>query len=328
MSKRILVLVHTDLVPPDNPVEIDRYTTPWVVEYDVITQLRKSGHEVQAVGLYNTLDPLLEAINSFKPDVVFNLLEEFNGDSKMDYHIVALLESLNIKYTGCCSKGLILAKDKALSKKILKYHSLGTAGFVTIPRQKRLSFSKKLKYPLIVKCLYEEASLGIAQASIVNSEEKLSERVEYIHLKLDQDAIAEEFIEGRELYVGIIGNVQLKALPIWELQFTKVDDSGKEIYSRSAKWNKEYRKRRGIKTGPAQLDKAVANQIIKSCKKLYRVLNLSGYARIDLRLTDDNRIYILEANPNPNLAFDDEFAQSAKYDGINYADLLEMILLK
>lgn len=326
MSKLIYVIVHTDLEPPEKPEDINRFETPWVTEYDVIQQLKKNGHEVKVIGLYNDLSPLLEAIKEKKPDIVFNLLEEFNGDSQMDYHIVALLEALKVKYTGCNSKGLALAKDKALSKKILKHHHVGTPNFYTLPKGKKRKLPKNLRYPLIVKCLYEEASYGIAQASVVASEDKLQERVQYIHEKLEQDAIIEEFIEGTELYVGVIGNKQLKTLPIWELKFENVDNPEKEIYSQRAKWNEKYRKRKGIETGPAKLDKAVEDKVIKTCKKVYQILNLNGYARIDIRLTAENKIYILEANPNPNIASDDEFAKSAAHMKVKYKDLIEELM--
>lgn len=326
MSKLIYVLVHKDLVPPNAPEKVDRFESPWVTEYDVISQLKINGHSVKVIGLYDELSPLLSAINEKKPDLVFNMLEEFNGNSQMDYHIVALLEALKIKYTGCNSKGLAIAKDKALSKKILKYHHLGTPIFFTLPRNKKRKLPKNIRYPQIIKCLYEEASLGIAQASIVTNEEKLWERVRYIHEKLNQDAIIEEFIEGKELYVGILGNNYLKALPIWELKFENVNNPEKEIYSQRAKWNENYRQRKGIETAAADLDKRTQEKVIKTCKKVYQVLNLTGYARIDLRLTKDGKIYILEANPNPNIASDDEFAKSAAYGNMNYANLIEEII--
>lgn len=326
MSKLIYVMVHTDLVPPQKVETLDRFETAWVTEFDVISQLKKNGHKVEVIGLYDSLDPLLDAIKRKKPDIVFNLLEEFNGDSQMDYHIVALLEAMKIKYTGCNSKGLAIAKDKALSKKILKHHHLSTANFFTLPKGKKRKLPKHLNYPLIIKCLYEEASYGIAQASIVASEEKLWERIQYIHEKLEQDAIIEEFIEGKEIYVGLIGNKQLKPLPIWELKFENVDNPEKEIYSQRAKWNEKYRKRKGIETGPAKFDKTLEEKIIKTCKKVYQVLNLSGYARIDLRINQGGKIYILEANPNPNIASDDEFAKSAAHAKIKYKDLLEELI--
>ena len=325
MSKRILLLVHKDLVPDQSKVP-DRYDCPWVTEYDVLKTLEELGYEVKVLGLIHDIQKLIEEINAFKPYCVFNLLEEFNFDTQSDYKVLALLDMLNIKYTGCNPKGLLLARDKAISKKILKHHRIGTPKFFTMKKKRKVKVPKTMNYPLIVKCLFEEASLGIAQASIVNSEEKLKERVEYIHSKLNEDAIVEEFIAGKEIYVGVLGNIKLSNLPLWELRFENVDEPEKEIYSEQAKWNKKYRKRKGIHSQVADLPKDVETKIIKAVKNTYRALNLTGYARIDLRLTDENKVYILEANPNPNIAMDDEFAESAKAVGIAYKDLIEKLI--
>lgn len=185
---------------------------------------------------------------------------------------------------------------------------------------------KTLKYPLIVKCLFEEASYGIAKASVVHSEEKLLERVKYIHEKLEQDALIEEFIPGREFFVGITGNKQLKTYPIWELVYNNVETPELEIYTERAKWNEQYRSRKGIDTKAAKLPTTLENKIIDTCKKVYHLLNLTGCARIDLRVTNDHKIYILEANPNPNLAVDDELAKSAAHAKITYNELIQTIL--
>jgi D-alanine-D-alanine ligase len=326
MSKRILLLVHPDLIPPQDQESPDRYKSPWITEYDVYSQLKSDQFDIEFHGLYNDLDSLQDKLKEYNPHIVFNLLEEFNGDPKSDYKIVSLLEMLNIKYTGCNSKGLLIARDKALSKKVLKHHKIATPNFLTFPKNKKKKIPKNLTYPLIVKCLYEEGSFGLAQASIVNSLEKLKERLAYIHTNLDKDAIIEEFIEGKEFYVGVIGNKKLKTLPIWELQFENVDDPEKEIYSSRAKWNEKYRKRKGIKSAKAQIDKMLSEKIMKTCKKTYQVLNLSGYARIDLRVTKEGRVFVIEANPNPNIAIDEEFTLSAMELGYTYSDLLKEIM--
>jgi D-alanine-D-alanine ligase len=327
VSKRVLVIAHPDLIPPENILlEPDRYETPWITEYDVTKALQSLEYEVEVIGVLNDIGPLLEKINSYKPHHIFNLLEEFNMDPQNDYKIVALLDMLNIKYTGCNAKGLLIARDKALTKKILQHHKIGTPSFYTLPKNKKRKLPKKISFPVIVKCLYEEASLGIAQASICNSIEKLEERIHFIHKKLNQDALIEEFIEGKELYVGIIGNKKTYNLPIWELQFKNVEKPNKEIYSSRAKWNKKYRDRKGIDNGPANLDSYTEEKIIKTCKKVFQLLGLSGYARIDLRLTTEGKIYILEANPNPNIASDDEFAKSANHIKIKYNELIEQLL--
>ncbi|MCB0357717.1 MAG: ATP-grasp domain-containing protein, partial [Bdellovibrionales bacterium] len=188
---------------------------------------------------------------------------------------------------------------------------------------------KKLKlksFPLIVKCLNEEASLGIATASIANTAEKVMERVKFIHQQYNTEAIVEEFIPGIELYVGVLGNLRLQTLPVWQLFFDDVDSPDKEIYSERAKFNKNYRQRKGIRTGPAEISEELEKRVVDIAKKTYRALDLNGYARIDLRVTEDQRIYVLEANPNPDISKSDEFAMSAKKDKINYKELLTKIL--
>ena len=308
------------------PKKIDRSNTPWITEFDVMTALKESNNSFDILGIDTSLEELLQTLQSRKYSIIFNLLEEFKSNSRMESKIVALMELFEQKYTGCNSKGLLIAKDKALSKKILKYHHLATAQFFTFPKGKKKKVPKRLVYPLIVKCLYEEASYGIAKASVVHSEEKLYERVMYIHDQLDQDAIVEEFIEGKEYYVGVLGKKNLKTLPIIELHFDKTDTPEKEIYSSQAKWNENYRTRNGIRTQIAKLNKPLEDKINRFCKKAYKALNLSGYARMDIRVTKTEHIFLLEANPNPNIAIDDDFAKSANAVGTSYNQLIEQLI--
>lgn len=328
MKKRILVLVHESLVPPklSGLSAEEKKDKLWETEYDVISTLIKMKYEVRVLGAQYELTPIRSVIDDFKPHLVFNLLEEFHSEAIFDQNIVSYLELLKVAYTGCNPRGMILARDKALAKKVLNYHRIKTAQFKVYRRKDKLKAPKRLKYPVIVKCLNEEASMGLAKASVVNSHEKLFERVKYIHENCDDDAIAEEFIEGREMYVGIFGNKRLKALPVWELVFAKTDNPEKEFYSSRAKFNPKYRKEKGIDTNKAKITTELEQHIQNVCKKVYKVLNLSGYARIDLRLTHQNEIYILEANPNPDIAIEDEFALSAKYAKISYKDLIKKII--
>jgi D-alanine-D-alanine ligase len=329
MKKKILVLVHSQLVPPENVGRLtsdERMEKPWITEYDVISTLKKNGHTLKVLGVYSDLQVIKDAITDFNPHLVFNLLEEFDGNVLFDQNVVSFLELLGIPYTGSNPRGLMIARDKALTKKILTYHRIKTPKFFVYPKKRKIKLPPQTAYPLIVKCLNEEASYGIAQASIVQNEEKFLERLQYVHEKLGVDAIAEEFIEGREFYVGVMGNYQLKTLPIWELCFDKAQTPSKEIYSRRAKWNKEYRKRKGIDSKPAELSIDLEKKIHSICRKAYKDLNLTGYARIDLRMDKENNIYVIEANPNPNIAMDDEFASSAKYKGLNYRRLLDKLL--
>lgn len=320
--------MHKDLIPPENPLEkdVDRFKTPWVTEYDVMKTLRENGREPRALGVDADIGELVQAIKEESPSLVFNLLEQFNNDPAMDYHVVTLLELHGLVYTGCNPKGLVVGRDKALSKKILKYHKIATPKFFTVKAREKLKIPKKVEYPLIVKCALEEASYGIAKASVVNNLEKLQERVEYLQKELGQDVIIEEFVEGKEVYVGVIGNKNLKVLPAWELKYNNVDKPEKEIYSQKAKWDFKYRQRKGIDHARADISEDLEKKVQQVCKKTYRALGLSGYARVDLRIDKEEKIHVLEANPNPNIAWDDEFAQSAKHAGISYSKLIELII--
>lgn len=327
-AKKIIVLMHEDLVPPEG-VSLsaeEREKSPFKTEYDVVRTLKKNGHTVHTLGVYDDLGVIREAVTREKPHVIFNLLEEFKGNTLFDSNVVSFLELMGVPYTGSNPRGLMLARDKALAKKIMSYHRLKTPKFHVFLKNKKVKLPKALKYPLIVKCLWEEASYGISKGSVVHSEAKLLERIEFIRENLQTDALVEEFVAGRELYVGILGNDRLEALPVWELSFDNVREPGEEIYSANAKFNSEYRKRKGIGTGPAKLSADEARRIQDVCKRVYQTLHLSGYARIDLRLTDEGQIMILEANPNPDICFDDEFAEAALKAGWKYPDLLEKIV--
>ncbi len=186
---------------------------------------------------------------------------------------------------------------------------------------------KRLPFPLIVKSLTQEASIGISQASVVETDEKLNERVTFIHESIGTTAIAEQYIEGRELYVGILGNQTLQALPVWELFFTNMPSDAKRIATDRVKWSVKYQKKYGIDSGAAtELTEEVSSRIQHVCKRAFRALELSGYARIDLRLDEDGHVWLLEANPNPQIAKGEDFAASAEKIGIGYDALLQRIL--
>ncbi len=325
---RIAVLVHASLVPPDDAEGLtDKEMAEFKCEFDVIATLKEMGHQVKLIGLYDDLGPLREAIIDWKPDISFILLEEFHGVATYDQAIVAYLELMRQPYTGCNHRGLMLSRDKALAKKILTHARIPTPKFVVYDKGQSIKRPKQLKYPLFVKSVLEDASLGISQSSIVNSDEELVERVKFVHDKVGTDAIAEQYIEGRELYVGIIGNERLKTFPIWEMVFKNLPEGTAPIATRKVKWDEEYQKKIGITTEAAQnLPEGLPAKISSVCKRVYRALNMSGFARIDLRLSGDGRIYVLEANANPNLSFGEDFAESAEHGGISYEELLTRIL--
>jgi D-alanine-D-alanine ligase len=320
--------MHRDLVPPEDlkDGDFDRDQPDWITEFDVITNLKKMSHEVLTLGVDSDLKIIRNSIEQFNPHMVFNLLEEFDGEAIFDQNVVSYLELLRIPYTGCNPRGLILARDKALTKKVLAFHRIKTPKFCVYPKNKLKKRPKHLEFPLIVKCLYEDASYGIAQASVVRSDEKLAERVNYINQKLGVDAIAEEFIEGREFYVGILGNYRHTVLPTWELVMENVENPEKELYSGRAKWNNKYRQRKGIKSRRATLDNELEKQVQTIAKKAYKALGLNGYARIDFRISLDGEVYVLEVNPNPDISSTEDFACSAKAAKLNYRKLLHKIL--
>ncbi len=327
-KKRVLAIMHKNLVPPESIEGLtEAQIAPFKTEYDVITACRKLGHEVRAQGIQSDLSVLGKTVEEFKPHIVFNLLEEFDGEAVMDQNVVSYLELIKLPYTGCSPRGLILARDKGLSKKILSYHRIRVPAFAVFPRRKPVKRPHRLSFPLFVKSLVEEASLGIAQASVVDDDEKLKERVAFIHERIGTDAIAEQYVEGRELYVGILGNHRLKIFPIWELKFTKTNGDVPLIATAKVKFDLEYQKKIGVVTCEAKdLAPEAAQGIIRLCKRIYRSLGLRGYARIDMRMTVDGQVYVLEANPNPQLARGEDFAESARAVGISYEELIQQII--
>jgi D-alanine-D-alanine ligase len=230
-------------------------------------------------------------------------------------------------YTGCNPRGLMLAHDKALSKKILSYHRIAVPDFAVYPLGRVVRRAQRLEFPLLVKSATEEASLGISQASLVNSDEKLKDRVAFIHEQLRTDALVEEYIEGRELYVGVLGNIRLKTLPVWEMLFSKMPEGVAHIATAKVKWDHDYQVRNGISTRVAKdLPVGLEEHLPRLCKRIYRLLSLSGYARLDFRMNNEGKVYLLEANPNPNLAYGEDFAESANQGGVAFEELLQRIV--
>lgn len=324
---RVLALMHPQLVPPDSLAgHEEKEINLWKTEFDVVSTLRKAGHEVQPLGVQHELQPIREAVESWKPDVVFNLLEEFHSETTYDQNVASYLELLRIPYTGCNPRGLILARGKALAKKLVAFHRIRTPAFAVMPRGRAIRRPARLAFPLIVKSATEHASVGIAQASVVDSEEKLAERVAFVHQRLGSDALVEQYVEGRELYVGVLGNDRLTVLPVWELGFGTMPDSVTPIATARVKHDAEYQEKWGITEGAAKdLPPAVEAAVTRICKRIYRTIELDGYARLDFRLAASGELYFLEANPNPEIAEKEEFARSAKHAGIGYSDLLQRI---
>jgi len=324
---RVVMLGHEDLIPPDTLDGVEnKAKEPWRTEYDVVSTLRGMGHEVWPVGVRSELGVIRQAIEEHKPHITFNLLEDFDGYPLFDQHVVSYLELRKQKYTGCNPRGLTLAHDKALTKKILAYHRIPVPRFAFFPLKRKVRLPKRLRFPVFVKSVSDEGSAGIAQASLVRGSEKLAERVDFIHRQNQTHAIAEEYIEGREIYVGVIGNERLQAYTPWELVMKNLPEGAPLIATGKVKWDVKYQKKIGLVTQPAKLEPQAKMEFERLSKRIYRILGLSGYARIDYRLTEDGRMYVLEVNPNPQIAQKEDFADSAEHCGVKYGALLQKII--
>ena len=330
MKKKLKVLALFDAIAPttiDQDLTTELKTDDWKTEAHVLDALKELGHDSGHLAIFDDIDLLRQKVKIFQPDVIFNLADQFKNNRSFDQNIVSVLAMQGVPFTGCGATGLTLCKHKGISKKILGYHRIHVPGFVVLPRGRRVGRPRRLKFPILVKPLKEESSLGISQASFVENNDQFRERVQFIHEKYDNDVIAEEYIEGRELYVSILGNHRLDVFPIRELVFREVPPDEPKIATYKAKWDEEYRKRWGLQNQFAEgLDPAVVRRIEQTCRRIYRLLTIDGYARLDLRLTPRNEVYFIEANPNPMLAGDEDFAQSALKGGLTYPQLIARIL--
>jgi D-alanine-D-alanine ligase len=324
---RVLLLADESLLPPDNasllsPEEI----LPFKNEYHVITALSSMGHDVKLVGVTQDMRVLRLAADEFNPHIVFNLLVEMHGYSMFEPHVVSYLELIRQPYTGCNPRGLMLAHDKALTKKILAYHRIAIPEFAVFPYRRMRRNLRNLKFPLLVKSLIEEGSEAISRASLVQNEEALMERVEFVHRKTRGAAIAEQYIPGREIYASVLGNQRLRTFTPWELFMEKLPDGVPNIATSRMKWNRKYQKKIGVVTREADLAKEQRAVIDRLSTRIFRILSLSGYARLDFRLAEDGTLYLIEANPNPDISNDEDFAEAANHAGVGYEDLLQKIM--
>jgi D-alanine-D-alanine ligase len=296
-------------------------------EADVLSCLEKLGHQVETLAVFDDVVSIVEKLKEFMPDVVFNLTESFHSNRAHEPNIPALLELMRARYTGAKPDGLILCKDKALAKKVLLYHRLRVPHFVISPESRPLKRLRRFVFPAFVKPVSEESSDGIAKASFAKSEEEALERARFIHEKFQCDALIEEYIEGRELYVSVMGNSKLTVFPPREIFFEQMPEDEPKFATFKAKWDDTYRKKWGIKNGPArELPPGLQDKLTRLARKVYRVLKIRGLGRIDVRLTAGGEIVIIEANPNPSLAREEDFAQSAAAAGVDYEQLIQKIL--
>jgi D-alanine-D-alanine ligase len=325
------VLVLFDVASPAAPDEdfspeaLKQQDKP--TEADVIECLKRLGHDVETLAVYNDVTAIIDKVKTYGPDVVFNLSESFHHDRAHEANLPALLDLMKVRYTGCGPEALLLCKDKALAKKVLAYHRVRLPHFVVSHRAHPLRRLRRFVFPAFIKPVGEESSDGISQASFARDENEALERVKFLHQKFECDALIEEYIEGRELYVSVLGNTRLQVFPPRELFFEQMPEDAPKFATFRAKWNQRYRDKWGIKNGPAKpLPDGVAEHLTQLARKVYGVLKIRGFGRIDVRLTPRGEVFVLEANPNPSLAQEEDFAQSAAAAGIDYDALIQQIL--
>ena len=296
-------------------------------EADVLACLQRLGHEVETLAVFNDVVCIIDKLKTFAPDVVFNLTESFHSNRAHEPNIPALLELMKARYTGARPDGLMICKDKALAKKVLTYHRVRVPHFVISTEARPLKRLRRFIFPAFVKPVSEESSEGVSKASFARSEEEALERARFIQEKFHCDALIEEYIEGRELYLSVMGNRKLSVFPPREIFFDQVPDDEPKFATFKAKWNDAYRKKWGIQNGPArELPPGLEEKLARLARKVYRVLKIQGLGRIDVRLTAAGEIVTIEANPNPSLAREDDFAQAAATAGVDYDTLIQRIL--
>ena len=327
MSRKLHVtaLVDGTTVPENDPEFTGTPAVP-TTEHYVARALRELGHNVSILPVEEDVGEIVAALIRGKPDLVFNLTEHFGGDRRFDKNIAALLEILDIPFTGSGAMGLMLCRDKRLCKQLLSLHRTRVPSFASLPLNRPIRVPRTVRYPLVVKPAFEDSSEGISNASLVVNEDALAERVRFVHEGWQQAVIAEEYIEGRELYVGVLGNQKLLVLPIRECFFNSEGNKGPQMATYRVKFNAEYRKKWNITFGFAELDPATIKAVERTCKKAYHVLQIRDYGRIDLRLTPENKLVVLEANPNPDIADGEELAEAAGKSGISYQELIARVL--
>jgi D-alanine-D-alanine ligase len=328
---RILVLfdVHRPIGPDETfSVRSLRTEEEKPTEADVLACLRKLGHEVETLAVYDEVKAVFDKVEAFKPEVVFNLCETFFSDRAHEPNIPALLELMKVPYTGAGPDALLLCKDKALAKKLLSFHRIRVARFLVSSRVRPLKRLGRFAYPAFVKPIGEESSDGIARASLAKNEQEAIERARFLHERFGTDALVEEYIDGRELYLGVLGNKRLTVFPPREIFFGEPpQDDAPRFATAKAKWDDAYRKKWGIRNGPAgPLPQGLERKLAELARRVYRILNIRGLGRIDVRLTQEGEVVVIEANPNPSLAKEDDFAQAAAQVGIGYEALIQKIL--
>ena len=316
-----IVLLHTRdaAEPPEDPV---------------LAQLEMAlaglGHKTRRLMVDTDVEPLVTSLQKDPPDLVFNMAEAFAGKSALESNVAALMNLLGLRYTGSSPAGLIVAGDKTLTKKVLTFHGLKTAKFATVYRG-AVDWAGDISFPLIVKPPQEDASLGITGKSVVRNVQELLGKIAEMQTEFGQPALVEEFIDGREFYVGVLGNANVKALPVIELDFSGFPADRPKIASWEAKWGDAGDGKGAEFAGtksvfPTDVPEELVAKMQAVAVDAFHALRLRDYARIDLRVTPEGEVYIIEVNPNCYLERTAEFSMAAEKAGLEHPALIERIL--
>jgi len=300
-------------------------------DYDpVVPQVRDAlaanGHKVTVLGVHGDIKRLIAGLAKQKPDLVFNMLEMFGDNVRGDMLVAGLLELEGLRFTGGGPAELYLSQDKAITKKLLAYEGIPYPRFAVFSRNADFETGGNLRMPMFVKPLRSDASIGIGKRSLVADAKALMRRVTAIHEQVEDDALAEEYIEGREFYVGVLGNLQTQPLPPIEVDFSGLPEGAPKILDARAKWEEDTPEYRGTRSVLAELPDELRARLQKVAVDAYRALRVRDYGRVDLRLTETGDIYVLEVNASCYLEQSSEFAVSAAAAGIEYPALVQRIV--
>src|SRR5215471_1474195 len=288
---------------------------------EVYEALKRAGHNPVYLRLDGTAQSLIELAAS-ESDLIFNLVESFGGNDGYDTNVAAFLELLGRRFTGAGAHGLYLAQDKALAKKIFAFHGIHTPYFATVYRG-RTDHSHDIQFPVIVKPAREDGSIGIQFGAVCGSIKELMERIDYIHTEFDTPALIEEYIEGRELYVAVLGNDKPEALPVVELDLSKLPEGTPKIAGTEVKWEEDTQAYKATKPFfPDDLEEETVKKLQDTAVQAFQALQLRDYGRIDFRLSPDGTVHVLEVNPNPYLHPTAEFVMAAKKSGRSFTEVV------
>lgn len=292
----------------------------------VAAALRKGGHQASILGVHSNVGKLISGLKRRRPDLVFNLMEQFNEDIHSDVGVVGLLDLLGIPYTGGGPGEFYLQQDKALAKKLLAFDNIRTPDFAVFDKETGLETGGNLHMPLFVKPLRADASIGINAKSLVHTAAELMNRVTVIHKQVNDAALAEEYIEGREFYVGVLGNQEPTALPAIEIDFTGFPNGKPKIMDVKAKFAEGTPEYEGTKAVLADVPSELQARLRDISLASYRALRVRDYGRVDLRLTDAGEIYVIEVNASCYLEQTSEFAKAADAAKVDYVTLINRIV--